>query len=145
MPREVVYARCQCQIWKKAYCKRTARNDSNASIVRKIFLSSIAKGTADPGVDCLIQSAYRVLYILHILHIHRIYNFSFVQKLHLPVTGVKGAPLSITFHLMSKVEPLALSSQMWVLNLVSPFLLGLVKELLWPKYLLFQGGAETPT
>ena len=35
MPREVVYARGQCQIWKKAYCKRTARNDSNASIVRK--------------------------------------------------------------------------------------------------------------
>ena len=90
MPREVVYARGQCQIWKKAYCKRTARNDSNASIVRKIFLSSIAKGTADPGVDCLIQSAYRVLYILHILHIHRIYNFTFVHRSHLPVTGFEG-------------------------------------------------------
>ena len=42
-------------------------------------------------------------------------NFSFVHRLHLLVTGVKGAPLSSTFHLTLKVEPLALSPQMWVL------------------------------
>ena len=38
-----------------------------------------------------------------------------MHRLHLPVTGVKGAPLSSTFHLTLKVEPLALSPQMWVL------------------------------
>ena len=56
----------------------------------------------------------------------RMQNFSFVHRLHHPVTGLKGAPLSSTFHLTSKVEPLALSSQMWVLSLVSSFLFGTI-------------------